>query len=181
MRDFIDLPFLHVNNQDVVAIFDQNFNQVFSNARILKVLPKPSAKGMQQPLESGGVTTDHVIILPTEIEVTAMIRQPDIQDTYSLIKQYFLNSTLLYVQTKADIFPDMYISEMPHQEDGDRFDSVSIVISFTHALIVKSKTTTIPAPKNPAYSATVNRGTQQPVAPKKTTLQDIAAAVLKRF
>jgi hypothetical protein len=161
--------------EDQIAVFDQEFNQVFPQARIIKPIIKPTAKGMEHPIESGATITDHVITQPREIELTTKIVQPNIADTYALIQQYFDSRTLFFIQTKAAIYENMYLLEIPHEEDPDEYDAITLILNFKQALIVNTQTTTIPAPKNPQNSDTVNRGTQQPSTPQTTTLQDIAS------
>ena len=153
--------------QDFVGVFDGDFNQVFPQARILKPVVKPSAKGMEQPLESGRTVTDHVIIKPLEIELTMIIAgHENITNTYQSIYDYFNNHTLLTVQTKTTNYSNMYIIEMPHEESPDQYDAVSMVLSFKQAFIASStKSKTVP--KNPVNASTVNRGTQIPQAPTK--------------
>jgi|SRR5579863_4119668 len=171
--------FLPSSEKDAVAVYDQNFNQVFPTARITKPVIKPSAKGMEHPIEDGVIITDHVIINPIELELPVIVQAPDLQDTYKTIFNYFTNSTLLTIQTKASTYSNMYILEMPHEEDPDLFDSIAVVIKFKQALIVTSEVSQAVVPKNPQNSSTVKRGTVQPTTPAAgtTALQDIAARI----
>lgn len=169
--------FIAGSAQDFVGVFDRAFNQVFPKARILKPVVKPSAKGMEQPLESGKTVTDHVIIKPLELELTMIIAgYENIANTYQSIYDYFNNHTLLTVQTKTSNYSDLYILEMPHEESPDQYDAVSMVLSFKQAFIASStKTKTVP--KNSVNADTVNRGTQIPQEPTKqqsTIALDIA-------
>jgi len=153
--------FFATSVQDVVAVYDQNFNQVFSKARIIKPVVKPTAKGMEHPLESGTTVTDHVILQPTELELTMIIAGTDISNTYETIYNYWYNKTLFTVQTKATDYSNMYILEMPHEESPDQYDAISIILNFKQALIATS-TTSKTVPADPTNSNTVNRGTQIP-------------------
>lgn len=178
MSSIIDY-FIPSSGPDVIAVYDQNFNQVFPKARIVKPVVKPSSKGMEHPIETGVIITDHVIINPIELELPVIVKAPDLQDTYKTIFNYYTNSTLLNVHTKASTYSNMYILEMPHEEDPDLFDAVAVVLKFKQALIVTSESSQNIQPKNPKNSGTVKRGTVQPVAPPAgtTALQDLAAAV----
>lgn len=166
--------------QDVVAVYDAQFNQVFPQARTVKPVVKPSAKGMEHPLESGKTGTDHVVIQPLELELTMMLTGTDLSNTYQTIFNYFQNFTLFTVQTKATNYSNMYILEMPHEESPDQFDAISLILNFKQALIATS-TTVEPAPKDPTNSSTVNRGTQipkniNPTSNQSTILLDAARA-----
>jgi hypothetical protein len=168
--------FISSSVQDFVGVFDENFNQVFPTARILKPVVKPTAKGMEQPLESGKTVTDHVIIQPLELELTMIITgAANIDNTYQSIYNYFINHTLLTVQTKTSNYSNLYILEMPHEESPDQYDAVSLILNFKQAFIASSTMSKI-VPQEPANSDTVNRGTQIPRAPnpdQTTIAQDI--------
>jgi hypothetical protein len=174
--------FFSSSTQDFVGVFDANFNQVFTKARILKPVVKPSAKGMEHPLESGKTVTDHVIIEPLQLDLTMIITGFDLSNTYEEIFNYFHNFTLFTVQTKTTNYSNLYILEMPHEESPDQFDAVSIVLSFKQALIATSGTSTI-VPKNPIDSDTINRGTQTPLPndSQSTILLNSARALFSGF
>lgn len=173
--------FIPSSGPDVVAVYDQNFNQVFPKARIVKPVIKPSSKGMEHPIETGVIITDHVIINPIELELPVIVKAPDLQDTYKTIFNYYTNSTLLNIHTKAGVYPNMYILEMPHEEDPDLFDAIAVVLKFKQALIVTSQSQPNIQPKDPKHSSTVKRGNVQPVTPAAgtTALQDLAAAAAR--
>ncbi len=171
--------FVSSSVQDFVGVFDSNFNQVFPNARILKPVVKPTAKGMEQPLESGKTVTDHVIMQPLQLELTMIIAGAEnIDNTYQSIYNYFSNFTLLTVQTKTSNYSNLYIMEMPHEESPDQYDAVAIVLNFKQAFIATSTNSKI-IPKDPINADTVNRGTQIPQTPtngQSTIALDIARA-----
>lgn len=144
---------------DSVGVFDQNFNQVFPEARAIKAVVKEQARVMQHPLETGAVTTDHRVILPIEIELSMILTPDTYQDVYRAIKQFYLNATLLVVQTKSSTYNNMLISEMPHEEDPETYNILALALSLKE---VQFATTTFAyAPKDPLNSTTVNKGTQQ--------------------
>lgn len=158
---------------DYVAVFTQDFTQVFPRARILKATVKEQAKVMEHPVETGAIITDHRIILPVEIELSLILQSADYADTYKTIRQYYLNATLLVVQTRSGIYDNQLIASMPHEEDPTQYDALTIALSLKQVLFVKA---TYGKAKNPKNSSTVNRGTQQPTTPsaaKTTAAQDI--------
>jgi hypothetical protein len=144
---------------DYVAIFDQNYNQLFSNARAIKAVVKEQAKVMEHPVESGAVITDHRIILPVEIDLSLILATEDYQDVYTQIRQYYFNATLLIVQTRSGIYQNQLISGLPHEEDPSMFDALSIALSLKQVQFVVAQYGTVP--KAASNSNTINRGTQQ--------------------
>lgn len=145
---------------DYVAIFDQNFTQLFREARALKAVVKEQAKVMEHPVESGAIITDHRIILPVEIELSLILASADYQSVYKAIRQYYLNATLLVIQTRAGVYENQLISALPHEEDPTMFDALAIALSLKQVQFVQAQFGVIP--KAPANKAVVNRGVQRP-------------------
>jgi hypothetical protein len=159
---------------DSVAVYSQDFTQVFPRARAIKAVVKEEAKVMEHPVESGAIITDHRIILPIEIELSMILQSADYQDTYRAIKQFYLNATLLVVQTKSGVYTNQLIASMPHEEDPEQYDALVLALKLKQVQIVTEQFKL--TPKAPANRSTVNRGTQQttPVPPQTTIAQDAA-------
>lgn len=151
--------------KDQVAVFTQGYVQVFPKARSVKASIKEHAKLMEHPVESGTIITDHRVIMQVEIELSLVLNSVDYQDVYKSIRQYYLNSTYLIVQTKAAVYENQIIESMPHQEDPETYDSLTLALKLKQVLIVTSQYGVVP--KKPSNSTTVDRGIQQatPVIP----------------
>jgi hypothetical protein len=154
---------------DAVAIYDQNYNQLFQQAKSIKVVVKENSKLMEHPLETGSILTDHRIILPTEIEMSLVLSSTDYTDVYKSISQYYYNATLLIVQTRAAIYANQLIEAIPHEEDPNMYDALTIALSLKQILLVSAQYA--PAPKYSSNTSTQNRGTQQgiPANAQQTT------------
>jgi len=148
---------------DLVAVFDQDFNQVFPDARAIKAVVKEEAKVMEHPLENGATIVDHRVILPIEIELSVVLQYATYQDTYNQIRQYYLNATLLIVQTKSGVYYNQLIAAMPHEENPDMFDAITVAIKLQEAQF--ATTTNQFVNKNTNQASTVDRGNQQPRPP----------------
>lgn len=144
---------------DAVAVFTQDFMQIFRHARAIKATVKEQAKVMEQPIETGAIITDHRIILPIEVELSMILTSPYYEDTYKSIREYYLNGTLLVVQTKAGVYSNLLISSIPHEEDPAQFNALSLALSLKEVLYVTPQYNIVP--RRPHNSNTVNRGTQQ--------------------
>ena len=144
---------------DSVAIFTQDFTQLFKSARAMKAVVKEEAKLMEHPVESGIIITDHRIVLPVEIELTLWLASADYQNVYKNIRQNYFNGTLLIVQTRSDIYENQLIASMPHEEDPTQYDIITLVLHLKQVQFVTAQYGVVPkAPKN---SNAVKRGTQQ--------------------
>lgn len=149
---------------DVVGVFDQNFAQVFPTARPIKAIINETSKPMEHPVESGVIITDHRIILPTEIELSMILPAGDYRSVYQQIKTYYISAQILNVQTRTDTYPNMFIVQIPHQEDAELFDTVSLTIKLKQVLIVSTQTQALPASAvaNTNQQSTINNGIQVP-------------------
>lgn len=149
---------------DIVGIFDSNFNQVFVSARPIKARIKEVAKVMQHPIETGEKTTDHIVFEPIEIDMPLAIAYPDELDIYNLIRTSYKNATLFTIQTRTTTYNSMLISEMPHDEDADKFDLVTLMLKFKEADFITAQYAKLPPAKvqNKTQSSTVDKGEVKP-------------------
>lgn len=152
------------NAQDVVAVLDSSFAQVFPNARALKVAISRASKAMEHPLETGATITDHRIILPIMADLSVIIASSDFRAVYQQIGELFRRGELLTVQTRVESFPSMIIEKMPHEESAEMFDGVAVALTLKEAKFVTPQFSTLPPSKvaRPKDSDTVKRGQQQP-------------------
>lgn len=148
---------------DAVAVFTQDFIQIFQSARIFKANIREEAKVMEHPVETGATIVDHRIILPIEIELHMAIHTNDYQNVYNQIQENYYNSTLLVVQTRSGIYENQLIQSMPHEESPDTYDLLTLILNLKQVQFVTAQYGT--APKNPTNVNTVNRGAQQSTEP----------------
>lgn len=170
--------FLSSFASDYVAIFDQDFNQLFVNARAIKATVKEEAKLMEHPLETGATIVDHRIILPVEIELSLILRSDNYQDVYHQIRDYYYNSTLLIVQTRSGIYTNQLIQSMPHAEDPTQYDVLTLALTTKQVQFVIAEYGTTPA--NPSNTNTSDRGAQNGTPANASQTGSIAGTVLTK-
>jgi|ERR1700733_751634 len=171
----IALTLLPLKAFDTVAIFDQSYNRLFPNASSIKATIKETAKTMEHPIETGAIITDHRIIMPVEIELALILLSFDYQNTYSTIKQFYLNATLMVVQTRSGIYENQMIASMPHEEDPTQFDVITLILGLKQVLFVAPQYGVVP--KLPKNSTTVRRGAQQSTTvPANSALYDLSTS-----
>jgi hypothetical protein len=144
---------------DVVAIYDQNFNQLFPNVRPVKAKIDRKADFPKHPLETGAVIGDHRILQPIEIEMPMIFSSASFYDDYQAILTAYNSNNSLIIQTKVGTFTDMYIQEMPSDESPETIDTVTLIFKFIQVFVVQSSSMAIS--KSPTDAATVNKGYQQ--------------------
>lgn len=164
--------------QDVVAVLNADFEQVFEGARAIKATIMRASKAMEHPLETGATITDHRIVLPVNIELSMILASEDYKAVYQQVRDLFINGELLTVQTRVDSFPSMLIEKMPHDETPEMFDGVALALSLKEAQFVQPQFSTVKVEK-PKNSTTVKRGQQQPTESPPQRKASILSGIFK--
>lgn len=138
---------------DVIGVYDQNFNQLFRQARPMKASIKMSAKIADHPVETGSIISDNRVIQPIRIELP-LVFQPNQQipvptfnyylQTYNEMLSVYNGLKTVIVQTKTGLYKDFLIEEMPHEESPDHYDTITMILKLRQILFVKSKTSALP-------------------------------------
>ncbi|OWK36895.1 phage baseplate protein [Fimbriiglobus ruber] len=142
------------------------FGQLFANARPMKATVRETSKVMEHPVETGSMIADHHIINPVEIDLPLIISSQYYAATYNQIRQAFVNATALSVKTRVGIYSDMIVADMPHEEEADMYDVITINLRLKQVLYV------VPGggqlvnfqPADPLNSNTLAGGLQQAAA-----------------
>ena len=148
---------------DVVAITGAGFLPLFSLARPLTASVYELADLMEHPLETGAVIADHIVFRPIEIELPLLcVGEVAYRSTYAANRATFNAGTLLTIRTRTGSYPNMVISDLPHDETAEEFDAISIRLRLREARFVKPKTgLSQEQVKDPKQASTTNRGAQQ--------------------
>jgi len=150
---------------DTTGVFDNvTFEQLFDTARPIKANINRSSKIMDHPIENGSIVSDFSIIMPVGIELSMILTGEEYASVYQEMKNYFLSRTLVSIQTRADVFDDMIIEAMPHEESPDMFDVLPVAFKFREVQMITVQYQSL-APQNvqsPTDESTVSRGAQQP-------------------
>ena len=156
---------------DVVAITGAGFVSLFSAARPLTAGVYEFADLMEHPLENGSVIADHIVFRPIEIELPLMcVGEVAYRSTYAAIRATYASGAKLTIRTRTGSYPNMVISDLPHEETPDAFNAITIRLRLREARFVTPKTGLAEDQvDNPAQSSTANRGTQQTSAANAPT------------
>lgn len=156
---FPSFPSTDSNNR--VVVFDKDFNQLFPEAKIIKLTIKEESKVMEHPLETGETVTDHATIQPVEIEMDIFVGGNNYKNTYSIIGKLFQDFSLLTVQTNTGVYKNQLIASMPHMESAEIYEGAIINLKLKEALFIEPQYGAVPVyPKNPTNKSTVDRGNQ---------------------
>lgn len=164
---------------DVVGIYNGELRQVFADARPLRAEVRETSMVMKHPVETGTIIADNHIINPVEINLLLIIKSEFYSSVYGQIKQAFVAGDLLSIQTRTGVYNNMIIANMPHLENPDAYDAVTMSLNLVEVLYVMPVSVAaqpLPAnfsPAEPADISTVQTGLKYPVAISSTN----AAAV----
>lgn len=167
--------------------------QVFAAARPMKANVYEVANLMSHPLEDGSEVTDHIVFQAVEIEQPLMITGGDLPSVFDEIRQLYLAGEVLNVQTRARTYESMVIQAMPHDEQPDLADAVTVGLQLKEAKFVRTQyagaigpaqvappTGAAGAGTRRARVSTVRRGGQQP-APAAPAQQDQGSILYRAF
>lgn len=149
--------------QDLVQILDDDFIKLFPEAQITEVRRvEENAEIFDHTIEDGSVVSDYKIINPVGIDLLVILNSSDYQSVYFSIRQYWIESTIVRVQTKTATYENQIIKNISHTEVPEMYNAIGMVIVLRQAQVVKAEYGVNPA--LPAHTNTVNRGQQQPKA-----------------
>lgn len=152
---------------DVVAITSSGFLPLFSSARPLTASVYEFADVMEHPLETGAVIADHIVFKPVEIELPLLcVGEVAYRSTYAAIRATFAAGTLLTIRTRTGSYPNMVITDLPHDELPDAFDAISIRLRLREARFVTPET---------EAGGTQNRGAQQTSTANASTSSQVTS------
>jgi hypothetical protein len=156
---------------ETVTIVDAGtFLPVFYGAEPMRVSVRPSSRVMKHPVETGAVIADHHIIEPREFEVSLVIPATFYISVYQQIVTAYDSASLLILKTNADVYENLIVSAMPHEESPETNGVLVMGLRLTEVLYAPQAAkytqngqnlTTVPsnyAPSNPVNSNTISRG-----------------------
>lgn len=142
------------------------FGQMFASARPMKATIRETSRVMDHPVETGVILSDHHVINPVEIDLPLIVSSQFYAQTYGQIRQAFVNATPLSVKTRVGVYSDMIVADMPHEEEADAYDVITINLHLKQVLYVVPGGGTLVnfQPADPLDSNTVASGLQQAAA-----------------
>lgn len=145
---------------DVVGLYDDEFRQLAEGARPIKAIVYEESRVMDHPVEDGSTITDHRVKLPTEIELSLLLRSP--RDDYAQIRGLYERAELLTVLTRTGAYSNMLISGMPYEEDPSLFDTVPLALRLRAVVLVQAQFQALPERQvaNPRDASTKRKGEQ---------------------
>jgi hypothetical protein len=138
---------------------------------------------MEHPIETGSIITDHRVILPVEAELSLIMNAAYYQDQYRQIKAAYLAGELFYLHTRTGVFRNMMITDIPHDETPEMFDTITLALKLREVQFVTAQFLPLPPRKvaDKTSQSTKDRGQLQskdPTAEQAAKVKQSAAAGL---
>lgn len=146
--------------RDVVRITDENGNQLFAGARIMRATVREEAIFFEHPLEDGTKVIDQKILKPVEIQLAVIMPGESYGAAYAAIRDAYRLSTPLIVQTKTASYAAQYLQSIPHEETPEAGDSVVIALTTREVQWYKADVQSLPAKEVAASTKTTNAGSK---------------------
>lgn len=145
----------------VIILDNDNLEELWEGSDIMRVSVSETSKATRYAVEDGTNRNDHVIKNPVEITLS-MILAGKIAQLFQLLKQTYLEHKLVTVQTKTDVYTNMLVEEIPHEQDTGMTDGVTVSVKMVEWLEVKPEYGELTPKKvaKPRQSDTVKRGSQ---------------------
>lgn len=137
--------YLLQSDSDSVAVLDSANEQVIKKARPLRIGIREIIRPMDHPIESGQKITDYKITLPIEINMPCIVSSSNYRETYHEIYDLFNKSELLTIQTRVRNYKNMILSAIPHEQDPERYDVITINLNFKQIIIVGQENEFVPS------------------------------------
>lgn len=148
--------------EKAVTIYNSSNQEVLENSSIIDCSIQHKARLMEHPLETGAKIVDHKVFEPKIISLQVALPNVYYEDQYREILQLYEDCEALTVQTKLDIYPNLQITGLPHEESSDSVNRIFFNLELREAQVVNSVfISTGGGVKNRENSKTVNTGQAQ--------------------
>lgn len=145
-----------------VTIYDSSNQEVLESCSVISCVVQDKSRLMEHPLEMGAKVVDHKVFEPIVITLQIALPSSFYEDQYQQILQMYKDCEMLSVQTKAQIYSNLQIAAIPHEEKADTIDRLIFNLELREAQIASDVFVTPSSPvRNKEDSKTVNIGQTQ--------------------
>lgn len=145
-----------VYQSDNVILYDENSNQILTTCAIFSAKVDNSAQLAEHPLEDGSRMVDHKIFLPKELSIIIYLSSNGYKDEYNTIKSLYEGRKFITAQLKNDVYSNLQIVGLPHEETTSSVDRLIVQINLKEAIMVTSKVVGFISPSLKSHSSTVS-------------------------
>lgn len=162
-----------------VEILDnESLQPIWTGSDIMDVQVKETSTVTKYKVEDGTNRNDHIVYNPTEI-VMRVTLAGEVSQLFNSIKQTYANRDLVTVQTRTDVYADMIVTEIPHEQTGAATDAVTLDVRLSEWREVVPEYGELTQAKvaKPEQSSTFKRGSQA----TSETPESVALSIKRAF
>lgn len=164
---------------DVIGVYDSNFTPLFVDANYIKASVSDTSQLFTHPLEKGSTIADYKIDNPIEINLQIMLLGSSYKNTYKALKKIKTDSTALTIQTRTDVYNNMYVIALPYEEDNTISEGIKLVVGLEQATFENPNATrTEIDPRYARDSKTIEKGNIQGGSVDENKRQSVLASRL---
>lgn len=115
-----------------------NGRECLSTASLMTCSVNESAQLMEHPVEDGAKIVDHKVFNPVQITVTIAFTEENYAAEYTELKSLFTDCTFISMKTKANVFENLQIVGIPHEEKPENINRMLFTIQLKEAIIVSA-------------------------------------------
>jgi len=150
----------YIFENKIVAIYVDN-SEVLVDCDIVECVVNDKAQLMEHPTESGTKISDHKVFQPMELTLTIALPYLNSEKSYDELYSLFRGNAVITVQTKAQVYKNLQIISIPHEERAGAIDRLFFKISLKEAIIVTPMYAKIDKVANKADAPTVEHGVKE--------------------
>lgn len=145
----------------VYILDNDTLQELWAGSDIMSLSISETSKATRYAVEDGTSRNDHVIQNPVEITMNIVLTG-EVARLFQLLKQTYLERNLVTIQTKTDVYTNMLVEEIPHDQDAGMTDGVTVSVRFVEwrEVVPEYGELTMSRVANPNQSDTVSRGSQ---------------------
>lgn len=124
-----------LDSGSILGNIDKYTNLVGVTPAIIDIEVNENCKLAEHPLENGKVRADNKIIMPTEITVKIALPAENYKDIWDKIKELKTNNTMIWVQTKNEIYKNMQIIALPFSLNVNNVSRITFSLRLREVLV----------------------------------------------
>ena len=145
-----------LDSGSILGNIDKYSDMIGVTPAIIDVEVTETCKLAEHPLENGKVRADNKIMMPTEITVRIALPAAQYKDVWDKLKTLKNDNTMIWVQTKNEIYKNMQIIAMPFSLNVNNVSRITLSLKLREILV--SQTYAIAQTAGVADSDTYNIG-----------------------
>lgn len=135
-----------------VILYTEDGEEVLADASIISCRVDDQSKLMEHPIESGAKISDHKVFEPRSIDMTIAFTADGYAEEYRQLFNLYRDCTIMKLQTKAQVYNNLQIESIPHEEKVETMNRMIFNIKLKEAIVVTAqfvKATIVKAKKAP--------------------------------